>query len=362
MVAGMLDWSSLAQIAVLRILCTGEAGCTTAELKNDLQLFVSHRLSQGEWRRTLTEILEQLIGEKSIRLISRERYVATSEGNQSALGYLGASKLPTKDWKDLKSLFLVAKSLGIKSRTVRTLRSLKVAEGLRAAIVKNCFDLPIKAEVPGVSQVRNALAIHTIGKAFDTPKYQGFSGSSRVPEKLALFLASRNLHRPRDIESSGRLMTLLAAEAVGAAQSDPNSLRLALLRKLVTHTEDEALQKVAEFSMNDHLKKNESLERNEPLDLAGFAGIVQKLAKTSAKGWSGNKRAYISHVWHSIKTEKPELAIDEEAFKSMLTDAHRAGHITLAIADLRDKANMADIQDSVTRYKNTEWHFIRVED
>lgn len=360
MIAGMLDQSSLAHIAVLRILCAGNAGCTTTDIKKDLQSFVSHRLSQGEWRRILNEILILLVRDNLIEQISRERYMASSAGGEKALNYLGVSKMPTKDWKDLKSLYLVAKAIGIKSRTPRTLRPLKVAEGLRSAIVKNYFDLQIRAEIPATSQVRNALAIHTIGKTFNAPKDQRFSAKSQVPKKLALFLASRNLHRPRDIESSGQLLTLLAAEAVGAVQSDPNSLRQALLRKLVTRTEDEALQKVAEKAMNNEI--NNPAISKETLDLEGFAGIVQQLAQTSAKGWSGNRRAYISHVWHSMKTEKPDLNLDEDSFKSMLTEAHRAGHITLAIADLRDKANMADIQNSVTRYKNTEWHFIRVED
>jgi len=54
--------------------------------------------------------------------------------------------------------------------------------------------------------------------------------------------------------------------------------------------------------------------------------------------------------------------LDEDAFKLRLTEAHRAGHLTLTVADLRDKSNIADVKDSVTRYKNAEWHLIRVED
>ena len=81
-----------------------------------------------------------------------------------------------------------------------------------------------------------------------------------------------------------------------------------------------------------------------------------------AMGWDGNRRAYISHVWQEIQNRTVGQQLNEREFKTRLAEAHRAGHLSLAIADLRDKSNISDIQDSVTRYKNTEWHLIRVED
>jgi hypothetical protein len=46
----------------------------------------------------------------------------------------------------------------------------------------------------------------------------------------------------------------------------------------------------------------------------------------------------------------------------MLTEAHRCGLLVLANADLKDKRDLKDLQASAVTYKNTVWHFIRVED
>ena len=39
-----------------------------------------------------------------------------------------------------------------------------------------------------------------------------------------------------------------------------------------------------------------------------------------------------------------------------------AGAIVLANADLKDKKSMKDIESSAVPYKNTVWHFVRVDD
>ena len=46
----------------------------------------------------------------------------------------------------------------------------------------------------------------------------------------------------------------------------------------------------------------------------------------------------------------------------MLAEAHRLGALVLANADLKDKKNMAAIESSAVPYKNTVWHFVRVDE
>ena len=46
----------------------------------------------------------------------------------------------------------------------------------------------------------------------------------------------------------------------------------------------------------------------------------------------------------------------------MLAGAHRAGQLVLASADLKNKEKIKDFEDSAILYKNTVWHFVRVED
>jgi hypothetical protein len=45
----------------------------------------------------------------------------------------------------------------------------------------------------------------------------------------------------------------------------------------------------------------------------------------------------------------------------MLAEAHRTGQIVLANADLKDKSNIKDVQDSAVSYRNAVFHFIRID-
>ena len=96
-------------------------------------------------------------------------------------------------------------------------------------------------------------------------------------------------------------------------------------------------------------------------DLAGFAQEVRRHAATRAEGWPGNRKAYISHVWHLMAAKRPEWGLSEIEFKCMLVEAHRAGSLALANADLKDNSNIAQVQDSAVVYKNAVFHFIRVD-
>ena len=83
--------------------------------------------------------------------------------------------------------------------------------------------------------------------------------------------------------------------------------------------------------------------------------------RQQAQGWPGNRKAYISHVWHTMRERRPEWGLTEIEFKCMLAEAHRAGSLALANADLKDNSSIKDLQDSAVVYKNAVFHFIRVD-
>ncbi|MEM7620654.1 MAG: hypothetical protein AAF228_09360 [Pseudomonadota bacterium] len=376
MTARALKEANIAQVAVVRILSSGLLGCTKAKLTLDLFPFVSHRLSKGEWQRKLDNIITDLICTKDMQISPRGRYRTTSKGEKKALAFLGIPKLPTKNWKDLRNIFLVAKALGLRPQPLNTLKAINTANGLRAAVLKQHYKLPLEGDIPTVLQVRNALAVDVIQKSFSTEnKNTKADIKSHIPKKLAIFLASQKLRRPRPVATTEQLLGLLAAEAVGCIQSDTNTLRLEILKKFSTlqtaphesciifdHKRHRRMTiSLSQPELDLHATAN-ALNANVSSDLQSFSEYVMRQAKDYAIGWSGNKRAFISHVWKGIQTQAKDLELSEEEFKDMLSSAHRAGHITLGIADLRDKDNITDIQASVTRYKNTEWHFIRIKD
>lgn len=94
--------------------------------------------------------------------------------------------------------------------------------------------------------------------------------------------------------------------------------------------------------------------------LDGFVAVVRALARTCAQGWSGDRKAFISDVWHSICARHPEWGLSEIEFKCMLIEAHKLNGLHLAYADLKDKNNIKELQASAIAYKNIVWHYIRV--
>jgi len=97
-------------------------------------------------------------------------------------------------------------------------------------------------------------------------------------------------------------------------------------------------------------------------DLAEFARTVKTAAAGRAEGWPGSRKAFISHVWETLRTTKPSWGLSEIEFKCMLAEAHRAGALVLANADLKDKTRIREIELSAVPYKNIVWHFVRVEE
>ncbi len=345
--------SVMQELIQLRIACAADCGCTLTDLHNDLLDFDIGFGSSNEFRTDLMKYLRELTKFGAVIHQRQGQIVATETGTKRSVEFLGVQSLARLDWNDIKSIHIIAQFLGIKSRSLAVLKLLRTADGLRAAILKAFYQLPLKAHVPSLSQVRNALAIQSIGDMFSNELNGSLNGQSRLPEDIAILLASRNLKRPREIGSTSQLLAKLAAEAVGAENPDLRSLRKAIYRKFVIHGGMVSRMRTRESTV----KKMESV-----FDLEAFAEVVNGLAKENASGWDGNRRAYISHVWRAICLRKLEQNLNEKEFKTRLAEAHRAGHLSLAIADLRDKSNISDIQESVTRYKNTEWHLIRVED
>ncbi len=96
-------------------------------------------------------------------------------------------------------------------------------------------------------------------------------------------------------------------------------------------------------------------------DLAAFVAEVRRMADRLAEGWAGNRKAYINRVWRATEAERPEWGLSVIEFKAMLTQAHRAGSLALAHADLKDNSTLRDVQESQIAFKNTIFHFIRAD-
>ena len=62
-----------------------------------------------------------------------------------------------------------------------------------------------------------------------------------------------------------------------------------------------------------------------------------------------------------VRERHPEWGLSEIEFKCMLAEAHRAGRLLLANADLKDDGSLRDVAESALAYKNAVFHFVRVD-
>lgn len=337
----------MARLAGLRVAADG--GATGADLARDLAPYFSHRLSPSEFRETLTAARQALV-EEGFATASRGRYQLTEAGRLATAAWLGARGL-AKEWGELRDTHLMARALDQIEMPATRRSLLSRPDGLRMAIVQKAYGLRLR-RVPTPARVRAALAGIALKHAFGNKLGPDFSVDGGVDANSSRILAGQLARRPRDFGTDSRLIAELAAEAIGAAQSDINTLRLVLVRQFIS----EALGAGPAAT-----PAGPPPSADQRPDLTAFARDVLSAAHGCAQGWPGNRKAFISTVWDAIQASRPEWALTEIEFKSMLVEAHRSGLVVLANADLKAKADMADFQRSAITYKNTVWHFIRLE-
>lgn len=359
---GLIDDFVLSRIADGR-------GATRSDVLRDLGPLASHRFSPSELRHEVDAALARLSASGDITC-QRARYHLGAPGSQALAASLECRKLPP-DWSEMRDIRLVAVALGVAGQGEQRVKALARPDGLRAIILQQAYRLPGR-RVPSMAKLRCALAVVALERAFGNKIKSGFESGKGLSAKAGRMLAGQLSRRPRDFGTDARLVAALAAEACGAPQPDVASLRLAILRNAVSRRGAGDLKLVAVASpSSDSAQHNEpagaGTERVRPPaasrpDLPGFASIVVGLADQFGEGWPGNKKAFISRVWEALEKAYPQWGLSEVEFKAMLTEAHRTGHLVLANADLKSKANAAELQASAVTYKNTVWHYVRATD
>lgn len=373
-------YAALQDLVLVRLAAQG--GATRTETIRDLSFFVQHRLSPGEWRQTAEAALEELVA-RGLGAEKRGRFTSTDKGYTRASSYLVLRKtVSLGPWPEVRDTQLIARALGLEGESTPKLKALGTPEGLRALVVQQAFGLPRRLKTTP-AQLRGELALVALERAFGNKIKSGLGAGTGLSAKAGRALAAQLSRRPREFGSDSRLIAALAAEQVGAAQPTLDVLRAAIMKRFVSETLDggalpptpelRAQPATASRPAANHQKLKTPAPANDaapaegppPIvrpDLEEFAAEVQRRSAPVAEGWPGNRKTFISHVWPSIRDGRPEWGLSDIEFKCMLVEAHRAGRLSLASADLKNKNNIKDIQDSAISYMNTVWHFVRVED
>ena len=379
----------LRALVLARIACSPQ-GATKAEAAVDVAALSGARLAAGQWRKWVEREITVLTA-SGLVAARQARLAATPAGIQRTAKFLSVIGDIPRRWSDVRDLRLVALALGMQREPAKRLQMLATPDGLRIAILETSFNLNIRG-VPTASRVREALAAAALRRAFGNKSTTELAGKLGLSTKASRLLAAQLSRKPRDFGTDSRLIATLASECVGASSTDPEAVRLALLRQYFTLpakappakkpvakrpvvAAPRPVQPVAPPPPVSQVLRPQappSAPRVEPAvstplpavgrpDLAGFVSEVRRHAAAAAQGWSGDRKAYISHVWRNVHGQHPCWNLSEIEFKAMLAEAHRTGQIVLANADLKDKSNIKDVQDSAVSYRNAVFHFIRID-
>jgi hypothetical protein len=300
------------------------------------------------------------------------RVEATAAGLARSAIFLGLKGSLPRSSDDVINVRLVAKALGLEREPARRVAALAEADGLRMAIVQKAFGLKIKG-APTPSRLRAGLAAIALARAFGDRVKAEFAGKHAFSAKAGRLLAAQLARKKRDFGTDSRLVAALAAESVGASQTTLAALRHAVLRRYLDDA-DKPVALARPPSAKAAAPKPRLVEPPpapapaapvpEPAgrpELSRFVREVLRFAGERAQGWPGNRRAYISHVWQTVRESRAGWGLSEIEFKCMLTEAHRVGSLALANADLKDNSSIRELQESAVVYKNAVFHFIRVD-
>lgn len=383
--AARLDPSRLRMLVLARIGAAGK-GVTKVALGEDLAAYVSHRLSPAQWRAALEAELSALLLMGQVTADGARLTISQSgrDALTTVLALGAAAPLPAT-WTEMRDVRVMAHVLGLEKEPAKRLKALAKPDGLRAAILQKAYTLRIKG-VATPPRLRAALAAVALDRAFGNRKRDAFGSKLGLSAKAGRKLAGQLARHPRDFGTDGRLVAALAAEQAGAVQTDMGALQQALLRRFLD-VDKAAPPPVAKKPRRKAAKRTvEAPGKNQlamaleeadtaprkadasdpaPLaprpDLAEFSRAVRQLAVPDAQGFPGNRKTFISHIWRRLNQSHAAWGLSEIEFKCMLAEAHRAGHVALANADLKDASTLKDVQDSAVVYKNAVFHFVRVE-
>jgi hypothetical protein len=374
------DASPLLTVRDLLLLRIAISGATRADLQRDVAPLLAAKISGLEFRRSAELALSTLVGAQLVTE-SKGRLTVTEKGRGIAEANFATARVFPTNWPDAKTALLLGALSASDTPSIR--KALARPEGLAALVVQHHFG-KTAARALSPADLRAELAIIALERAFGNKIKTGLGKGAGLPAKAGRILAGQLFRSPREISSDGKLVVQLACEIVGAREGSISALELALLRTLLNPREENARAEASRSPQraepskrparsatpkpaNDRLPLGETQPSSPPRvvsppDMPEFCRAVVDAARPVAEGWPGNQKAFISLVWKAIRNARPDWGLSEIAFKGMLAEAHRSGRLELATADLKDGRDLKSLEDSKILYKNTVWHFVRVQD
>ena len=364
---------SVADLVLLRVAA---GGASRADLQRDLAHLVAPEIPGTKFRQAAESAIADHVAKGHITE-TRSRLTPRPAAIASATARVAPAPCDFADWPSVITA-LILRALSLAAPPPGLGKALQRPEGLAALVLQEHFALGMR-KILSPATLRAELAVIALERAFGNRIKTGFGKGQGLPGKAARILAGQLFRQPCEMTADGKLVVALAGEVLATRDLTVEGFKRALLRRIAP---------TAPSSESGRTDPAKSAERKAPRsaprpdndaepmsaapavatprprrpDMQEFAGAVVAAARPVAEGWSGNRKAFISLVWNAIRKTRPEWELTEIAFKGMLAEAHRTGYVVLAGADLKVKCDLKELEDSKILYKNTVWHFVRVED
>lgn len=248
-----------------------------------------------------------------------------------------------KRWQQWPDRILPGLALGVRADDAKAHQRLSDRDAWAAAIVARAHGLWAKGPPPTLPKVCDALTWRLLSLA-GTPK-------PCPAEVRAHFLRS---YIEIDAAQPERMIRQLAAKLVGAPRADLKALYLALIRAWLTGREPGArLVEGRETDEAGHGPESPVAAREPSLIEA-----VRSAARDARDGVFGDRKVFISSVWHALRATSPWSQLELDEFKARLVSAHRQRELELARADFVGAMDPALVAASETATDGTTFHFI----
>lgn len=286
-------------------------------------------LGKEAWRDTLKNSLEEL---QDAGLLRSKPLELTDCGRSETEKLLFASETATSvPWRTLRNRYVIARALEIEPRSKTEWRRLATADGTRAAVLRQHFQLPLTV-VPTLSKVLDAIAWQQLSQSHDVDDLFTTRFDRRAVLRVTLLNGSK-------VKDQG---VALATIVSGAKNASADNLRQAIITRWV---HDQQPSEVSDTTF----------------DLTKFARRVSELASEGSTGRFGDDKIFISHVWRRYCSEGGGVEMTRREFDRHLVDANRESLLTLARADLVSAMSPEDVQQSEIQLSNSSFHFIRTD-
>ncbi|HET6883756.1 MAG TPA: hypothetical protein VFI31_26625 [Pirellulales bacterium] len=328
------NFDTLDLLILVRLL----AKFTAASVKKDVGAMAATHLAPGEWTDLFDLHWNRLLAAKLIGPRPGKKpgktIILTDAGRRRALDFLGIAELPPKvTWTSIQSDFLLPLAMNLPAGSSEAV-ALKAAWPLKLSILSRAKQIKCR---PG-ARAKNILAA-IAWKLLGVESDADFTAENVIQQL--------GFRRPPKKMTADKVLTALAAAAVGTAKTGAADLRAAAIRHWLLAAATNETQAV----------KNTAAPGGT---LEAFASqVIEAARRCPAEARFGDNKVFISHVWRQLNGG-PAAALDLTAFKQKLLDANRDGLVQLSRADLVEAMNPTDVQESATIYDNATFHFVRI--